>query len=508
MASGYQFHAGSHNRYYALAARGSGNGLAMADAAVWTSAFTGAAGTLDHWVERPNDGILPLDSPINLTTGANTSPGHTGRLMAYHVTPGDLTPCSANNPRIVPAAGITSGTAITKTAGTSLLLANFDIDCGSRAVTCLSVNSGALLLLGGRFTNSESGSATPIVGGWSALLFIDQCLVSGGTYGIDLKGGRISRTTAIVLGSGDRYPIAMLGNISSSDRCFELSKSRIDAYGSPKRSQSVLVGSYSPVWDNGLDTIDRCLLTNGGSVANNSNRARDWRDVVVGSQTVSVAPTTPTFGRDRQGVTLISSPLFGFAGAATLTATPDLRLSAAARLNRTCVETMIANLDTPLPTGSQRDSAATLRGYLAAIDGYVLPPELTFTVIPVASVSAERVLTTTTGTVTTATAGAATLTVEWEQFLASQWELVDGAGSPPFTGVANRSYRSKVTASKAGFSSVVAYSNPVLVPTPDQKNVAVQEGFFFSQRLRAAPQVIYEPVAELSDEILYGELTA
>jgi hypothetical protein len=59
------------------------------------------------------------------------------------------------------------------------------------------------------------------------------------------------------------------------------------------------------------------------------------------------------------------------AGSAIISlASRDFRLSAIGRTNRRCVETMLGLASTPVPSGVQRDDAATLDQYLAELNGF------------------------------------------------------------------------------------------------------------------------------------------
>jgi hypothetical protein len=513
MASGMRIESGAHNVFVNLTGSGNQSGTSEADAMTLTTACAlGAASARDIWVRSGTSPVeYPVTATLNVTLGGPFSAGmpRPSRILGYATTPGDLAVCDPRNPRIVPAAsGLASGTVLVSLNAARIALVNVDIRGGVQPVIALRLNASSQLVVGCDIQTvhpdtAQTGTACISNPNGFAAVVNEDCRFIGGDVAV-ANAGLVRRCFVY----GRRVAIS---NVNSG-RCVDVfaqqvSQAANNDFNSGHSEHCIYSTRLDPYSEFMLQSIERSLILGSTPLPINfvSEATSAWRlrRVMVAHSTVGGTPSLDLADYARMAFDVRAIP-HPFQGALSRNAL-DMRLGVNGRADRDMIELMQRHLDVPYPVGTLRDSAATLDGYLAELTGYVLPPEITFTTPPIASVSAERVLTTTTGTVTTATAGAATITVEWEQLLAGQWEEVNGAGAAPFTGIGGRSYRSKITASKTGFTSVTLWSNPVLAPVDTSP---IEQNFFgFTQTLSSAPRQINAEVLSFPSNILYGELT-
>jgi hypothetical protein len=369
MASGYQFVSGAHNRYVDPAADGTRDGTSPTNGGAgvgpWTmaQALTAGAGTaLDVWVKSGDYTI----GATTVTLGGSGGAQHGRRLMGYATVPGDLvTPCSPLNPRLLPTAGLTSGNWLTGSAS-QLVIANLTVDASGRTVEPIRF-TGTVTLVG--CVVLASSITTVHVAACIAMnqpgSIVDRCIAMGNDTAI--SAARVVNSLAVAewVGVGARSGTST-ANVVTSIACgrsvcaFELNVPQITGVLSwgPDLISGNSHGSAGAFRDV-LHVGNLASASSAGSPAVAITPGHTFRRL-RGTGTVNAA-----FTGNLDKPTQVTNPFSNF----NHSATPDLRLNAAGRLDPQTLRLMYDLRDVPLPAGSLRDSPAELEAWLAAALG-------------------------------------------------------------------------------------------------------------------------------------------
>ncbi|MGL4513816.1 MAG: hypothetical protein ACRCT8_12055 [Lacipirellulaceae bacterium] len=337
--STYTFDPTATNRYVRADATGSGDGTANSASGAWTIAQYAAASAanaipnFDAWVVGVA-GTIAVTSPIVIASGGDWNQrGH--RTLGCWSAPGDLSldVADAQRPRIVGTGGAwTSGQYVFSNTSQNAVVANLDLSLdASQVANVASVGQNSMFVSCTAFMAATLGRPLH-----AYLSTVYRCRATGG-FGVE--GNTINCFLRTLAYNGNVSTVVSDSIIDGliADRPIFLNRTFVRTYFQGQRRTAV----RSSI---GTVTTDKTTL----------------RETMV--QAADASPSFTKNGCDMGG-NRFSQPL-----ALVNMAANNFRLTDHGRKDRVAVEAMIANLDTPLPAVSSRDSAATLYQYLAELD--------------------------------------------------------------------------------------------------------------------------------------------
>jgi hypothetical protein len=364
--SDYAFDAAAPTiRYVSASASGSDNGTAIGTPWTWAQFVTASASNAlngaDVWIV----GNLSVSSTDTIGSGHVTAAGANQwrplRIIGCISTPGDVT-----TPGTGPTITVTGSNRTWLTfSNPGVVLANL---CDSSAGRVqIQFNSDNCIVDGCNLQTSLSTTNDfhPVYFG-SSQCRVSNSICSGGETGLPSSEG------IDVQGSFLRGGIrgTSIPDNSTAWRCIIVGRAQTWQRAATFTDCVVIcesTGAFTAATNGALEA-SRCIVVGPNSpTAIGPNTACVLRDNLFAPYSGATLPaltashTARGYATNNQFVTW--SPF-------TAHATGDLRLSANGRTNRRCVETMLGLVNVPLPSGWQMDDAATLRGYLAAIDGF------------------------------------------------------------------------------------------------------------------------------------------